>query len=181
MEKSNFKVTPINKTADAASGPLITFDYIRSPRSRDVPTAHLNLDSHNPAFLPALAHAGASRRVNNRRNKAQKRTDKASEYWNEHGAESDVHVPLGGARFRPCLEDVLEMLINEFGIDRAQEDWRKALAEGRRRWRDYQLLAAVKDNPTTAVQQLRELGYRVEWAGADAPPPQPNTTKLERF
>lgn len=97
-----------------------------------------------------------------------------------HGSGGDVHIPVGGSRFRPCLEDVLEMLIKEFGIDHADHGWRTALAEGRARWRKYQLMAAITDDPSTAVAKLRELGHSVEWK-EENPEPTTNVGKLERF
>ncbi|MDQ1286067.1 MAG: hypothetical protein QG663_1493, partial [Thermodesulfobacteriota bacterium] len=48
---------------------------------------------------------------------------------------SSVHIPIGGTRFRPCIEDVLQMLISEFGVDRIDQTWREALDKGRTRWR----------------------------------------------
>ena len=72
------------------------------------------------------------------------------------------------------------MLIVEFGVDCAEKDWRQVLAEGRRRWREHQLLAAINDNPPLAANKLRELGFTVEWAGSGKPP-ESDIEKLQRF
>ncbi|CAM2813274.1 MULTISPECIES: hypothetical protein [Dermacoccus] len=72
----------------------------------------------------------------------------------------ELHFPLGGARFRPALEDVLQMLVEEFGVD-AVDGWRKHLAQGRERWRRIQTRAVVRDAPDEAVATLRALGYLV--------------------
>lgn len=72
------------------------------------------------------------------------------------------------------------MLIVEFGIDHSQGDWRKALAEGRRKWRRHQLVAAINDNPPEAAQYLSQLGYEVTWKQA-GPPPEARIEKLGRF
>jgi hypothetical protein len=40
---------------------------------------------------------------------------------------SDLHFPVGGSRFRPSLEDVLDMLVRELGVDH-EPGWRDALA-----------------------------------------------------
>jgi hypothetical protein len=41
-------------------------------------------------------------------------------------AMRELHFPVGGPRFRPCLEDVLEMLVVELGVD-CSADAREAL------------------------------------------------------
>lgn len=71
-----------------------------------------------------------------------------------------LHFPVGGNRFRPCLEDVIEFLIAELGFDH-ETHWRKAVQQGRAGWRVTQLAAAVRDAPETAAQALRGLGYEV--------------------
>lgn len=81
----------------------------------------------------------------------------------------DLHFPLGGARFRPCLEDVLQMLADELGVD-VESGAYEALAEGRERWRLDQLAAAVRHSPETAAAVLQELGYTVERPAGGALP-----------
>lgn len=68
-----------------------------------------------------------------------------------------IHFPLGGARFRPCLEDVVELVVNEFGLD-TQPDWQERVRDGRVQWRRVQLAAAVRDDPQTARRTLDGLG-----------------------
>ena len=68
---------------------------------------------------------------------------------------AELHVPLGGPRFRPCLEDVVELLIVEFGVD-SGDDWRIAIQEGRRAWREKQFRTAVWDDPETARAALAQ-------------------------
>lgn len=82
----------------------------------------------------------------------------------------DVHFPMGGHRFRPCLEDVLHMLIEEFGIDRQSETF-QALEEGRIAWRRKQARSVVRDDPESAVNALRQLGYDVDWRHESGEPP----------
>jgi hypothetical protein len=84
-------------------------------------------------------------------------------------AMRELHFPVGGPRFRPCLEDVLELLVVEFGVD-CSDEGREALRRGRVTWRTLQLATAVRDSPDIAVGTLRELGYTVTWTGEGDPP-----------
>lgn len=79
---------------------------------------------------------------------------------------------------RPCLEDFLQFLINEFRIDTLPDAF-GVLADGRERWRRRQIAALVRDAPDEAVRLLTEIGY-------DVTPPEsgerkPNTTALQRW
>jgi hypothetical protein len=82
---------------------------------------------------------------------------------------SERHFPLGGPRFRPCLEDILEMFAVELRVDCSAEG-REALRRGRVSWRSLQLATAVRDSPEVAVSTLRDLGYTVSWGREGDPP-----------
>ena len=71
---------------------------------------------------------------------------------------------------RPCLEDVLQMLHEEFGID-VEPGFQNVLDTGRARWRRRQLGAAVRDAPAEAARVLSEMGFTVT-APADGEPPE---------
>jgi hypothetical protein len=75
----------------------------------------------------------------------------------------DLHFPVGGPRFRPALEDVLEMLIEEFGVKPvgSVRAARNALEDGRERWRLKQVATVVRDAPSQAAEALRDLDYEV--------------------
>lgn len=80
----------------------------------------------------------------------------------EHvGLLSKVHLPLGGARMRPCLEDVLQLCMVEFDIDH-HDGAKEAIATGREGWRRAQVGALVRGSPAEAVRVPGELGYRIE-------------------
>lgn len=79
---------------------------------------------------------------------------------------SSLHIPVGGERFRPCLEDVLQFLITNCGID-SVPGWRSAVERGREQWRRRQLGSSVRDLPSEAARVLRELGWSVEPSPAD--------------
>ena len=68
---------------------------------------------------------------------------------------------MGGHRFRPCVEDVLNALVVEFGVDRVP-GWERAVQEGREQWRRTQLRAAVRDCPEEAAVALAQLDYQIK-------------------
>lgn len=59
-----------------------------------------------------------------------------------------LHFPVGGKRFRPCLEDVIEFLAVE-RIVQARDGYEKILETGREQFRKKQLLAAMRRDPAT--------------------------------
>jgi len=61
---------------------------------------------------------------------------------------------------RPSLEDLLELLIREFGID-AQAGHQDALENGREAWRRRQIATLVRDAAEEAVRVLQENGCAV--------------------
>lgn len=82
-----------------------------------------------------------------------------------------IHLPTGGHRFRPALEDVLTMLVTDFAVE-PRPGWERRLAEGRGLFREAQTGAAVRDHPHRAVEELRCMGYRVEWGTGASEEPQ---------
>ena len=69
----------------------------------------------------------------------------------------DFHFPVGGRRYRPSIEDVVEFIVGEDLAD-ARPEWWDAITDSRRRWEDRQLRAAVRRNPGPALDQLRRDG-----------------------
>ena len=82
---------------------------------------------------------------------------------------SRIHFPTGGHRFRPTLEDVLQMIEEEFGA-KPGPTWPQVLRANRVQWRRQQTGAAVRDCPSEAVRVLEELGYGVR-PPAEGPAP----------
>lgn len=56
-----------------------------------------------------------------------------------------LHLPVGDRRFRPCLEDVVEMAVRDLNVDVVDEAWLQRVNEGRDRWRVLQTKAAIRD------------------------------------
>lgn len=73
---------------------------------------------------------------------------------------SALHLPVGGARLRPCLEDFVQFAIDECGID-ATDGYMAFLEGGRERWRRRQIATAVRDVPDEAARVLTSLGYTI--------------------
>lgn len=67
---------------------------------------------------------------------------------------AQLHFPVGGKRFRPCLEDVIEFLIVERLVE-ARDGHEKVLEVGREGFRRNQLMAAMRRDPE-AVQRFME-------------------------
>jgi hypothetical protein len=74
---------------------------------------------------------------------------------------SKFHVPVGGRRFRPSLEDFIEFLWSERLIPGLHEGWKDVIGKHRARWLNLQLRAAVRNDPASAINQLETMGYEV--------------------
>lgn len=131
--------------------PLLHYDYESHPRG-DIPCAHFNVHGHRDELIYAMMSAEFKYQAKNRARRVV--NGKAPRL-------SQLHIPTGGHRFRPCLEDLVQMVIFEFGVD-TRENWREAIAYGRMLWKDNQLASAVRDNPGKAVEQLQRMGFQVK-------------------
>ncbi|MFE1926315.1 hypothetical protein ACFW91_27610 [Streptomyces asoensis] len=133
--------------------PLVRFEYVRS--SKEPPGAHVQVHAHRDemAYLLRLADAGRPKQGFRRRKLPRL---------------SEMHLPVGGHRMRPALEDVLLFLKREFAID-TTPTWRTVVDEHLKTWREIQLMSAVRDAPEAAAEVLRLLGYTVEPPAVPAP------------
>lgn len=73
---------------------------------------------------------------------------------------SALHLPVGGARMRPALEDFIHFVIVELGADHTN-DWEAVIGDSRETWRRRQIRALVRDVPSAAIAELVDLGYKV--------------------
>lgn len=115
--------------------PLIRFEYVRD---RIFAPAHIQVHGESGALGVHLGAIGAG----------------------GHPKLQILHLPVGGKRFRVCLEDVIEFLIKEFHVT-PHPEWQTALEEGRERWYRFQLGAAVRSYQEAAVDVLESLGYTI--------------------
>lgn len=73
---------------------------------------------------------------------------------------SRLHLPVGGKRFRPSLEDVLESLFQE-QLLQPLDGWRDAVEQHRNDFHERQLRAAIRAQPEIAASKLEDMGYTV--------------------
>ncbi len=71
------------------------------------------------------------------------------------------HIPVGGRRFRPSLEDFVEFLWTERLVPGLHDGWQEVLTRHRSNWLTLQLRAAVRGDPATAARQLQSMGYTI--------------------
>lgn len=117
--------------------PLVRFEY---DRRRKYAAAHVQVHGENTALGAVLGFTNPSKVPRLR----------------------SLHMPVGGKRFRPCLEDVIEFTIEEFAVDR-QAGWENRVEEGRSSWRQIQLAATLRDvvdNGEPPSPELREAVLR---------------------
>lgn len=161
VERSAFTlyVVPSNE-------PLFHYDYYRDPQGR-IPGAHINIHHQREDLRAAMEKSGQRYRGK----AVQKKLHKG-----ESVSDSELHYPVGGPRFRPAVEDVIQFMVFELGVD-VQNDWQPRLESGRVRWRERQLRAAVSDNLHVAADELRHKGFEVN----GGPLEDPNSRRLKEL
>lgn len=142
----------LSVAAEGVTEPLFRFDYQRTPSGDGIPAAHLQVHAERAELTDVMTECGTGTR------RARKRQRDVEQGVPQRLA--DLHFPLGGSRFRPCIEDVLEMLVRELGVDFI-DGWAEVLKRGRASWRRNQTAAAVRDSLETAAKTLRLYGYPV--------------------
>lgn len=140
---------------DGRAVPLVRYDFV-DKHVAEVPVAHVQFHSDHDRFEALQARAGrGSKRGKRKAREAAEGAGVPAAFRLEK-----LHFPVGGRRFRPTLEDVLQMLAYEFGI-RVEPGAHEAIASSRRHWREIQLRAAIGDAPTVAADEMRAIGYKV--------------------
>jgi hypothetical protein len=109
----------------------VHYDYIRTP-SNPYPEAHLQLSGDSPAFTRLGERAGLESTLGR------------------------LHFPVGGRRYRPSLEDLVEFLVVE-GFVEAHEGWEDVVRFHRDKFHELQLKAAVRRNPGAAREALEDV------------------------
>lgn len=160
VDSSSYSFHPY---ANPKHDPLFRVEYERS-LGADLPASHFHVHAHRDEFTHALGHAGwGNRRARKRSTRAFAKTPRIAEY----------HFPAGGSTFRPALEDVLESVRVEFGVD-VTPTWQPHLKKARERWKTEQTAWATREYPEAALGVLHhEFGLPIPpgWQ----PPPQQKT------
>ena len=142
-------VSSVTLRAESDPAPIVHYDYVRNVLG-SIPAAHINIHASNDSATKAMLACGVKGQGRSRRKK-----------FLERGAFptfSALHFPVGGDRFRPCLEDVLQMACSEFGIDTVP-GWQAALEQSRAEYRRRQIRAVVEEFPDLAYDVLVDAGY----------------------
>ncbi len=72
-----------------------------------------------------------------------------------------LHFPVGGRRYRPTLEDLVEFLIRE-NLATGRPGWETQVESGRIGFQKKQLRAAIRQEEGVAVEFLRSRGWAIE-------------------
>lgn len=118
--------------------PIVRFEYERQARNK--PVQHFQFHAESLPLAILLARAG--------------RYDIAAQ-------QQDVHFPMGGHRYRVCLEDVIELVIREFNAE-SNPEWETRVRDGRRKFRERQTDTIIRKNLGRSVEMLEELGFKIE-------------------
>jgi hypothetical protein len=116
---------------------LVRVEYDRG-KGRDRSDSHVQVDADGLLLGLALARSGQAARPMH-----------------------DVHIPAGGRRFRPTMEDFVEFLLAEGFVRPTRADWRPVLHDKRTEWEARQAAAAARRYPAAASEALIRLGYSV--------------------
>jgi hypothetical protein len=136
-------------TSALDDAPIIRFEYQRN--AYRAPGSHIQVHGHRGALSHLLTKAGHER---------------------PHEM-SALHIPTGGARFRPGVEDVVQFLIQDCRFE-GKRNWRKAVEQERAAFRRIQLRAAARALPSDAAEALRASGYTVAAPESGDPPDSPD-------
>jgi len=123
----------VGETDDVA---FASWDYTREPQN-PYPLAHLHVYD-------------TGQRTRSLLDQAERFKDQAA----------DLHLPVGGRRYRPCLEDVVEFCVLE-GLVNKRDSWQEALNTHRDLYLDRQLKAAARRGQSQVAEVLREAGWTV--------------------
>lgn len=132
--------------ADVDSTPIFRFEFLYE--ADWVPHSHIQVHGERGALAHLLSQTGHPRPHN----------------------MAALHLPTGGARFRPNLEDVIQFLIADCRFD-PLDTWETAVARERAEWRRVQTRSASRALPEEAAAQLERMGYSVTPPEDGHPPP----------
>lgn len=166
VERSSFGVF----FAHMPNRPLFRYDFDASYTSR-LPKAHIHFQSDHPGMNPSQPMQDMEHSLD-RLGKGSRRARSRAKHRKQINV-SDLHFPVGGTRFRPALEDILLMLVEEYGVEAYEldpADVVQVLRESLQEWRTSQARAVIRDMPSLAIDFFESKGYViVPRQGADSP------------
>ncbi|WP_049168202.1 hypothetical protein [Corynebacterium propinquum] len=133
-ESSTFKV---EFKALKRFAPIVRFEYERNARNK--PASHFQFHADSVELGLLLARAGK---------------------YSTAAQQQDVHFPMGGDRYRICLEDVIELLVREFDAV-PKSDWDSVVEKGRKKFELQQAETVIRHNFELAIDLLEKEGYSV--------------------
>lgn len=153
---------PIRLSVDARKAPChLTIEYILgaddSGRFLMVKSSYVGL-FRDPAAEELLLHYDYERNKGGGYPEAHLQVHATSGSWSglTDRTLSRLHLPVGGRRFRPSLEDLIEFMIVE-GLVEGRDGWEQLIERGRSEYRRTQLNALTRSNPTDAAETLRDM------------------------
>lgn len=117
---------------------VLTWDYVREPPN-EYPPAHMHMYGESEVLRAMFDACGV---------KPERQT-------------RDLHIPVGGKRYRPALEDIVEFVIRE-RLVKAHSGWEKKLTKARDAYRRRQLKAAVVADQVAAAEALGDEGWTLQ-------------------
>lgn len=143
--RSNFSLR-----ANVDRTPLVRYEF--DDNMQTAPVAHWQFHGERGAFshLLGLAQGSGNREV-------------------KPHSLSSLHFPVGGARMRAGLEDLLEFLVRKCHFDK-RGGWQGAIHESRRKYRLIQVSVLARDAQLEVANVLRKQGWTVT-PPVPAPPP----------
>jgi len=126
--------------AENDSIPLVRYEF--DDLMRTAPIAHWQFHAERGAFSHLLGFARSAGK-------------KVTPY-----SLSSLHFPVGGARMRPGVDDLLEFLVKECHFDTV-ETWRTSILASRDRYRRIQARTIARDMQEEVAATLVEAGWKV--------------------
>lgn len=122
--------------------------WVENSRGRRSPFVRMEVDPSKEGWARAHVNVTAESmllgHIYGRRNRPYRRVQQ-------------IHIPVGGYAYRPCLEDFLEFAIDEELLP-ARDGWEEAVARYRDDYHRKQLMALVEKHPEVAKEALVRKG-----------------------
>ena len=133
--------------------------WLASPSGKSRPAVRIDFDREKRSYTKAYVHVhGHSSELDLIR------------AWRgqEFRSLAEYHFPVGGQRYRPCIEDFIEFLFDEGLAEPVAPGWEAVLERSRDAYHRIQLMAAVRRDQHAAADALAKLGWIVTSSSVSA-------------